>query len=303
MNDSLMNDNRAQTEADAAATVEDIVRRAGTSFYWAMRRLPENKRRAMYGIYAFCREVDDIADGDDSIEDKTARLGQWRGEIERLYGEQPPVSPLVPLSPVPQALRGAVEDFGLNKEDFCAVIDGMEMDAAPEVRIADMDELTLYCDRVACAVGRLSVKVFGLGEEAGKRLAFAQGLALQLTNILRDISDDAQCGRLYIPRDLLDSCDIAAGDIANGDLSSVLRHPAFPKACETLAGVAGQNFEKADAVIAECDHGKIRPAIMMMETYRRIFGKLKRRGWQRLDLPVGLSKPSKLWIALRYGVF
>ena len=296
MNDSLMNDSRAQTEADAAATVEDIVRRAGTSFYWAMRRLPENKRRAMYGIYAFCREVDDIADGGDAVEDKLAGLGQWRGEIERLYGDQP--QSLVPLAPVTLALSRAVGEFGLRKEDFRAVIDGMEMDAVPEVRITDMDELTLYCDRVACAVGRLSVQVFGLGEEMGKKLAFAQGLALQLTNILRDIADDARQGRLYIPHDLLDSYDIAAGD-----LPSVLRHPAFPKACETLAGVAEQNFEKADAVIADCDHVKIRPAIVMMETYRRIFAKLKRRGWRRLDLPVSLSKLGKLWIVLRYGVF
>ena len=291
MNDSLMKDIRAQTEADAAATVEDIVRRAGTSFYWAMRRLPENKRRAMYGIYAFCREVDDIADGGDAVEDKLAGLGQWRGEIKRLYGDQP-------RTPVTLALSRAVGEFGLKKEDFSAVIDGMEMDAVPEVRITDMDELTLYCDRVACAVGRLSVQIFGLGEEMGKKLAFAQGQALQLTNILRDIADDARQGRLYIPRDLLDFYNIAAGD-----LSSVLRHPAFPKACETLAGVAEQNFEKADAVIAECDHVKIRPAIVMMETYRRIFAKLKRRGWRRLDLPVSLSKLGKLWIVLRYGVF
>ena len=296
MNDSLMNDSRAQTEADAAATVEDIVRRAGTSFYWAMRRLPENKRRAMYGIYAFCREVDDIADGGDAVEDKLAGLGQWRGEIERLYGDQP--QSLVPLAPVTLALSRAVGEIGHRKEDFRAVIDGMEMDAVPEVRITDMDELTLYCDRVACAVGRLSVQVFGLGEEMGKKLAFAQGLALQLTNILRDIADDARQGRLYIPHDLLDSYDIAAGD-----LPSVLRHPAFPKACETLARVAERNFEKTDAVIAECDHDKIRPAIVMMETYRRIFAKLKRRGWEHLDLPVSLSKSGKLWIALRYGIF
>jgi len=291
MIDSLMNDSVAQTETDAAAYVEDIVRRAGTSFYWGMRRLPENKRRAMYAIYAFCREVDDIADGDDAVEDKRARLGQWCGEVERLYGDRP-------RTPVTLALRRPVEEFGLDKEDFRAVIDGMEMDAAPEIRIADMDELTLYCDRVACAVGRLSVKVFGLGEDPGRRLAFAQGLALQLTNILRDISEDAARGRLYIPRDLLHSFGITAED-----LPSVLGHPAFPKACDVLAGVAEQNFAEADAVIAECDHDKIRPAIMMMETYRRIFQKLKRRGWRDLDLPVSLSKPGKLWIALRYGVF
>ncbi len=153
-NDSLMNNRRLQTEADAAAAVEDIVRRAGTSFYWAMRRLPENKRRAMYGIYAFCREVDDIADGDGTPEDKLAQLGQWRDEIERLYGDRP-------RTPVTLALSRPVGEFGLKKENFRAVIDGMEMDAAPEVRMTDMDELTLYCDRVACAVGRLSVQVFG----------------------------------------------------------------------------------------------------------------------------------------------
>lgn len=278
-------------DPDALAHVESVVRRSGSSFYWAMRWLPTEKRQAMYGIYAFCRQVDDIADGTGQAEEKKAQLGQWGGEIERLYGEQP-------RNPVARALLGPVEDFGLHKEDFRAIIDGMEMDADDRVRIKDMDELSLYCERVACAVGRLCVCVFGLDDDKGKELAFSLGQALQLTNILRDIPEDAERDRLYIPEDLLRSYDVVSED-----LPFVLNHPEFPKVCDTLAGVAERRFQQAETAIAQCDHVKIRPAIMMMEIYRRIFKKLRRRGWKHLNLPVEISKPRKIWIALRYGFF
>ncbi|MBC8337593.1 MAG: presqualene diphosphate synthase HpnD [Rhodospirillales bacterium] len=285
-----MNRNETLSDADAAAYVEEVVRRAGSSFYWGMRRLPGNKRRAMYAVYAFCREVDDLADGDATVEEKIAGLGLWRGDIERLYGGHP-------RNPVTQALSGPVEEFGLGKEDFRAVIDGMEMDASDSLRIADMDELTLYCDRVACAVGRLSVRVFGLDEDTGRALAFAQGQALQLTNILRDIEEDARRDRLYIPRDLL-----ASYGITEDGLPAILSHPAFPKVCEILAGVAANHFARADELASGCDAEQIRPAVMMMEIYRAIFLRLKRRGWQDLSTPVGLGKLHKLWLAFRYGV-
>ena len=122
MNDSLMNDSRAQTEADAAATVEDIVRRAGTSFYWAMRRLPENKRRAMYGIYAFCREVDDIADGPGRPAAKQKALAAWRDEIGALYEGRP-------RRLISQALAEPVARYGLRRDDFIEILRGVEMDA------------------------------------------------------------------------------------------------------------------------------------------------------------------------------
>jgi phytoene synthase len=287
---TLMNDISPLTEIDAAAYVEDVVRRSGTSFYWAMRRLPDNKRRAMYAIYAFCREVDDLADDEGAVADKIAGLGQWRDEIERLYGEHP-------RNPVMRALIGPVEEFGLGKEDFRAVIDGMEMDAQPSIRIADMDELTLYCDRVACAVGRLSVRVFGLDDVTGRALAHAQGQALQLTNILRDIDEDAARDRLYIPRDLL-----VTHGILDDDLDATLSHPAFRKACETLSDVAANHFAQADELVAGCNREQIRPAILMMEIYRRIFIRLKHRGWRDRSRPVGLGKLHKLWVAFRYGV-
>ncbi|MBL4691014.1 MAG: presqualene diphosphate synthase HpnD [Rhodospirillales bacterium] len=278
-------------DTEPSAYVEDVVRRSGTSFYWAMRRLAVDKRRAMYAIYAFCREVDDIADEAGTVEEKIAGLGHWRGEIERLYSERP-------RNPVTRALLGPVEAFGLRKEDFRAVIDGMEMDAQPSIRIADMAELTLYCDRVACAVGRLSVRVFGLDDDTGRALAHAQGQALQLTNILRDIDEDAGRDRLYVPRDLL-----VAHGILSDDLDSILRHPAFEKVCETLADVAAGHFARADELAAGCNAENIRPAILMMEIYRRIYLRLKRRGWRDLTRPVGLGKLHKLWVAFRYGVF
>jgi len=286
-----MNLTQTISDAEPSAYVENVVRRSGSSFYWAMRRLAVDKRRAMYAIYAFCREVDDIADEAGTVEEKIAGLGHWRGEIERLYGERP-------RNPVTRALLDPVEEFGLRKEDFRAVIDGMEMDAQPSIRIADMAELTLYCDRVACAVGRLSVRVFGLDDDTGRALAHAQGQALQLTNILRDIDEDAGRDRLYVPRDLL-----VAHGILSDDLDSILSHPAFEKVCETLADVAARHFARADELAAGCDAEKIRPAILMMEIYRRIYLRLKRRGWRDLTRPVGLGKLHKLWVAFRYGVF
>ena len=287
-----MNDAPISSEADVFRHVEAVVRRAGTSFYWGMRRLPEDKRRAMFGIYAFCREVDDIADGDEPEAEKMRRLGQWRGEIERLYGDQP-------RDPVARALLPAVKRFGLRKKDFRAVIDGMEMDAGASLRLADMDELNRYCDRVACAVGRLSVCVFGIDDDNGREIAFALGQALQLTNILRDIVEDAERGRLYIPADLLS----AHGIDPKGALTEIYGHARFPEACETLEAVARRRFDQARAAIRKCDPEKVRPAVMMMEVYRRILDKLTRRGWLNLGLQVAISKPGKLWIALRYGFF
>lgn len=280
----------ARSPLDAAAHAEAVVRRAGSSFYTAMRILPEEKRRAMFAIYAFCREVDDIADEPGSHEGKIARLGQWRGEIERLYGGRP-------RAPIACALLGPVELFKLRKEDFRAVIDGMEMDASECLRIADMAELTLYCDRVACAVGRLSNCVFGLDEQKGHALAAALGEALQLTNILRDVHEDAGRNRLYLPGDLLRSYGIDPAD-----LQGVLAHPSLPYVCDVLAAVAENRFSEAKRLLDGCDRRQMRAATMMMEVYRRLFERIAARGWRRLAEPVALSRLEKIWVLFRYGM-
>lgn len=273
------------------AYVEALVRRAGTSFFWGMRRLEAPRRRAVFAVYAFCRDVDDIADGNLPLDRKRELLDAWRAEIELLYGG-------ACYHPISQALSAPVQTFNLQKADFLAVIDGMEMDAQPRVRIADMDELLLYCDRVASAVGRLSVRIFGLGEDEGIALAHEQGLALQLTNILRDIVEDAGRDRVYLPADML----AAAG--AGGDgVEDIVTAPGLPDLCEDLAARAEKHFTAADAIIAKADPVAVRPALMMMQVYRRILEKLRKRGWARLEQDVGPSKFEKIMIAIRYGVF
>ena len=286
-----MNSVTIKSEVDSSKYIEQVVRNSGSSFYWAMRNLPKNKRLAMFAIYAFCREVDDLADEVGKKEEKLYGLRQWRDEIEQMFCGRPRIA-------ICQALMGPVKEFNLKKDDFYAVIDGMEMDALDSIRILDMDELILYCDRVACAVGRLSVKVFGLDDKVGTDLAFEQGLALQLTNILRDLDEDARSDRLYIPRELLESSGIT-GD----DLSAILNHTKFEKVCENISNIAEKHFYRADKLVAGCDKKLIRPAIMMLEVYRSILQKLKRRGWKDLSSPVGLSRFQKLFIAFRYGFF
>jgi len=286
-------DRQAQThlsESQASEHVEAVVRRSGSSFYWGMRRMEPKRRQAMYAIYAFCREVDDIADGDQAEDRKRALLDGWRQDIERLYAGEPTTATTV-------ALRPAIENFGLRREDFQAIIDGMEMDAPPRVRIADLDELLLYCDRVACAVGRLCVRIFGLDPSRGDALATALGLALQLTNILRDIAEDAERDRIYLPRDLLH-----AAAIPGDDVEAMLDHPDLAGICGRIAGMAEDRFAEAEGIIEACDPVRVRPAVMMKEVYRRILVKLRHAAWHDSRRRIGLSKPVKLWVAFRYGL-
>lgn len=272
------------------AYVEALVRRAGTSFFWGMRRLDLARRRGVFAVYAFCREVDDIADGDLPEAEKIAALNGWRQEIAGVFTGHP-------THPVGRALTGPVAAFGLCEADFIAVIDGMKMDAPVRIRIRDMAELQLYCDRVAGAVGRLCAPIFGLGEAEGKAVAAALGEAMQLTNILRDIGEDAGRDRVYLPADALADAG-AAGD----DIAEVLTAPGLPDLCARLAARAEQLFKDADAVLQRADRAAARPAVMMMQVYARVLENLRRRGWTELHRPVGPNRLHKIWIALRYGL-
>lgn len=284
------------TPKDFSATsdieyVDAVVRQSGTSFYWAMRLLPPEKRQAMFAIYAFCREVDDIADDPGEEIAKLNQLAEWREEIDRLYAGEPTLR-------TSRALLRPSKRFGLKKEDFEAIVAGMEMDAGDRVRIADTAELTLYCDRVACAVGRLSTRVFGVDEPTGTQLAKALGQALQLTNILRDLEEDAHRNRLYLPEDLLRDHGIETTE----DALAVLKHPSSTQVFAQMADVARQCFSDAATVLATCDRRKVRPATVMMEVYRRTFKRLTLRGWRRWAEPVSVPTIEKLWIAFRHGV-
>jgi squalene synthase HpnD len=278
-------------DLDAAqAHVQAVVTASGSSFYWSMRLLPRAKRDAMYAIYAFCREVDDVADGDASPAAKLTELRGWRGEIAALFAGRP-------SWPTTRALAWPVSRFDLPRVEFDAMLDGMEMDAGERMRAPRLAELERYCRCVAGAVGLLSLRVFGA---RGRRLdlgALALGEALQLTNILRDLTEDAARGRLYLPRELLDH-----HGIASHDPERVLGHPALPEVCGALAGHARRRFEDAERLLASGDRRQLRPALVMMQVYWRTLERLMARGWERLDQPVRLARPERLWLALRYGL-
>jgi len=277
------------TDAAARAHVRAVTARSGTSFFWAMRLLEPRRRDAMFAIYAFCREVDDIADEGGEVEAKRRGLAEWRAEIGRLYAG-------APTRATTRALLAPVADYDLLREDFLAVIDGMEMDALADIRAPSLADLELYCARVAGAVGLLSVRAFGDRSEAARKLALAEGKALQLTNILRDLAEDAGRGRLYLPQELLERQGIIAREP-----EAVLAHPDLGKVCEDLAAIARAAYAEAAARLAELDRRKMRPAAIMLEVYRRALAALEARGWRELERPVGPSKLAKLWIALRHG--
>jgi len=271
--------------------IAEKVKASGTSFYSAMRLLPEARREAMFAIYAFCREVDDIADEGGTQAEKQAGLAEWRLEIDRLYAGSP-------QHPIALALLQPMRDFVLRREDFLAVIDGMEMDATEEIQAPDMAKLDLYCDRVASAVGRLSVRAFGATEAAADDVAYHLGRALQLTNILRDVAEDATRNRLYLPRDLL-----VKHGITTIEPAAVLRHANLAAVCRDRSLVAKDHFAKADAAMNKCAKGPMRPARIMGAVYGAILEKLIAWNWHDFTTPMKVPKWRKMWLAIRYGFF
>jgi len=273
---------------ETAASASTGASASGSSFYAAMRILPREQREAMFQIYSFCRQVDDIADSDGPRPQRLAALQQWRDDIEALYQGHPParLRDYVP----------SVRKFDLAREDFLAVVDGMEMDVPQDIRAPDSATLDLYCDRVASAVGRLSVRVFGLPREEGVLLAHHLGRALQLTNILRDIDEDATIGRLYLPREGL----LHAG-IASTDPREVVSDPALPKVCTPLVERARMHFEKADEIMDRNSRRLVRAPRIMSKYYGAILELLVDRGFALPRAPVRLNKLARIGILLRYA--
>ena len=280
----------SQQTSDAAAYVRRIAARSGSSFVWGMRILPRARREAMYAIYASCREVDDIADGPGETADRLQRLAEWRTEVESLYAGRP-------SRPVAWALAPAVAAYGLQREEFLAIIEGMEMDLRDSMRAPSSAELDAYCRRVAGAVGLLSVRVFGATEPEARTLAVVLGRTLQLTNILRDLAEDAELGRLYLPRETL-----RAHGIETNEPAAALAHPGLPAACADLAADARAGFAETRRLLAHCDKRRLGPSVAMMEVYERILGLLEARGWHQPGREVRVSSAEKLWIAVRLGL-
>ncbi|RUO98897.1 presqualene diphosphate synthase HpnD [Hyphomicrobium sp.] len=272
-------------------TVEDVPAAASSSFYAAMRVLPRSQRDAMYHVYAFCRAVDDVADNGGSREVRLADLNRYRTDIEHLYSTGR-------VTPRTRDLLLPVRDYGLIKDDFIAVIDGMEMDIVRDLRAPEWKVLDLYCDRAASAVGRLSVRIFGMDEEPGIELSHHLGRALQLTNILRDIDEDAAMGRLYLPKEALRDAGIA-----DTSIDDILVNPALDRVCRGIADMARKYYDRSEAIMAHSPRRAVRSPRMMATVYRGILEKLIVRGWRAPRIDVRRSKRTVLWAVLRDGIF
>ena len=218
-------------------------------------------------------------------------LAEWRREIDRLYEGQPSFV-------TARALRAPVAAYDLPKDEFLALIDGMEMDATGPIVAPSREELALYCRRVAGAVGMLSINAFGAKEPAARELAVALGEGLQLTNILRDLDEDGAEGRLYLPREDLEAAGITARDPAG-----VLADPALAAVCEGIAARAEARFAESLELLERCHRRALKPCVLMMEMYRRTLRRLRARGWAMPRKRVSLPAWEKLWILLRYGIF
>jgi presqualene diphosphate synthase len=284
---AVESDARRETPGNAAPELPA----AGSSFYTAMRILPAEQRQAMYAIYSFCRAVDDIADDEGPRGPRRAALQGWREDVDRLFEGK--------TVPATADLAEPTRRYGLRREDFHAVIDGMAMDLEANLHAPDWATLDLYCDRVASAVGRLSVRVFGMAPEAGDVLAHHLGRALQLTNILRDLDEDAERGRLYLPREALREAGIAVEGRAADD---ILRDAGLDRACEEVAGRAGDHFKEAARIMEQAPRRAVRAPRLMEAAYRQILGRLTSRGWAPPREPVKVSKLRLLGPVLRYGI-
>ena len=276
------------TTPPATADLEAKV--SGSSFYAAMRILPVRERDAMYAIYSFCREVDDIADEPGRTPaEQTAALYAWRADLRALYAGE--------TRPTTRALARPVADFHLLEDDFLAVIDGMAMDVGSPIRAPDFATFDLYCDRVASAVGRLSVRVFGMAEAHGRQLAHHLGRALQFTNVLRDIDEDAAIGRLYLPAEALS----AAGIQSSAPLV-VAADPRVDIACRWLATRAHEHYRKADYLMKGGVKGRVRAPRLMSAVYGEILREMEKAGWAAPRARISLGKPRLAWLALRHGL-
>jgi phytoene synthase len=274
--------------APDTAAIEKKV--AGSSFYSAMRLMPKAERDAMFAIYAFCRAVDDIADdGEGTRAERAERLGEWRRDLDQLYKGGTPV--------LSAFLASHVRAYGLRQEDFLAVIDGMEMDVDRDIRAPDLATLDLYCDRVASAVGRLSIKVFGMDEGPGFLLAHHLGRALQLTNILRDIDEDAGIGRLYLPREALNDAGITTEEP-----NAAIANPAIDRTARAVALLAHRHYEESDGVLAKNPRGALRAPRLMGAVYSSILAKMEKQGWAPPRLRAKIGKGELLMIVLRHGL-
>ena len=271
---------------DPHAYCQEKASSSGSSFYYSFMFLPPERRQAITALYAFCREVDDVVDECHDLQVAQTKLDWWRNEVRQVYGGQP-------QHPVGQALKDVIQRFPLPMEQLLEIIDGMQMDLS-QTRYLDWKALNLYCYRVASVVGLLSAEIFGYTNRQTLKYAHDLGLAFQLTNIIRDVGEDARRGRIYLPVDELQRFNVPARQILDARHSDNFRDlMAFQ------AARARQLYDQAFAQLPAEDRKAQRPGLIMAAIYRTLLDEIEADGFLVLDRRTSLTPLRKIWIAGR----
>lgn len=270
-------------------SIKRMVKKSGTSFFWSMRLLPLGKRNAMYTIYAFFRHIDDIVDGDKDVNEKLDLIEAWRQELDNIYDKKTPVTE------IGRKIYKNCMRFKLPKSEFIKLIDSITMDLPNPVQAPSMEEFNRYCRGVAGVPGNLSLRIFGCEDEKLiENLATTLGTALQITNILRDVKEDAMADRLYIPKEFLEKAGITSTDP-----QSVIVDKNLAIAREELAQIAAKNYDEAYRLIKQLDKKTARSVMIIASIYKRYFDIMQNRGWEVISPKPTIGKMKKLGLALR----
>jgi phytoene synthase len=262
---------------------------SGSSFYYSFLFLPAERRRAITALYAFCREVDDAVDEPSDQGVAQTKLAWWRSELAQLYAGNP-------QHPVTRALAPSVKPYGLSHERLNEIIDGMEMDLR-QSRYLDFTGLRLYCHRVAGVVGLLAASIFGYSKPQTLDYAERLGLAFQLTNIIRDVGEDARNNRIYLPMDEMKQFDVTAADILNA------RHTGnFERLMQFQGARAEKLYQEAYELLPDEDRRAQRPGLIMAAIYRTLLDEIRKDGFKVLSQRTALTPTRKLWIAWKTWV-
>ncbi len=263
--------------------------KSGSSFYYSFRFLARDRRRAITALYAFCREVDDIADEVTDLDIARVKLGWWRAELANLFAGHP-------QHPVTKALQPATREYGVDQARLNEIIDGMEMDLTRH-RYSDFDSLKLYCHRVAGVVGQLSASIFGFSQPRTLEYAENLGLAFQLTNIIRDVGEDARRDRIYLPGD-----EMRRFKVSDDDILQARQTAGFEQLMAFQTERAKSIYDAAFQALSPEDRRPQRPGLIMSAIYRTLLDEIERDGFKVLAQRTSLTPMRKLWIAWRTWV-
>tara|TARA_B100000579_G_scaffold359151_1_gene315768 strand:+ start:920 stop:1756 length:837 start_codon:yes stop_codon:yes gene_type:complete len=269
--------------------VERIVKKSGSSFYWGMKVLENSKKRGMFAIYAFCREVDDIADNEGRRDSKEKKLKEWEKRIHLLFNNSVQKSSLL------RELSFSINQFKLKKKDFMSVIQGMRMDVKKKIQFPNKKDLELYCQRVAVSVGLLSIRIFGIKSSLGEKYALSLGMAFQITNIVRDFSEDLEIGRCYIPLELIKKYKVEK------NLQLLKNNPNIQNILQDLLFEANVHFLESDELSENFSKKNIIASEVMKLFYRTLHKKMFKK---KIDFnkKIGLNLIDKFFIFIRFAL-